>query len=62
MARMRKKGDLPQKICATCGRPFDWRKKWEKVWDEVRYCSDRCRSGARSPARPSTPQTAPPRK
>lgn len=45
MARMVKKGDLPQKICATCGKPFAWRKKWEKVWDEVRYCSDRCRSG-----------------
>jgi hypothetical protein len=38
------KADLPQKICATCGRPFYWRKKWERVWDEVRYCSDRCRA------------------
>jgi hypothetical protein len=37
------KSDLPQKPCATCGRPFTWRKKWAKVWDEVRYCSDRCR-------------------
>ncbi|WP_109664102.1 DUF2256 domain-containing protein [Roseicyclus mahoneyensis] len=44
MARMRKKSDLPQKTCVTCGRPFTWRKKWEKVWDEVRYCSDRCRN------------------
>ncbi|HBW00470.1 MAG TPA: DUF2256 domain-containing protein [Bacteroidetes bacterium] len=40
---MRKKRDLPSKVCATCGRPFTWRKKWEKVWDEVRYCSERCR-------------------
>ncbi len=40
---MRRKADLPTKICATCGRPFAWRKKWAKVWDEVRYCSDRCR-------------------
>jgi hypothetical protein len=40
---MRKKADLPTKICAACGRPFAWRKKWAKVWDEVRYCSDRCR-------------------
>lgn len=39
-----KKSDLPQKTCATCGRPFVWRKKWEKVWDEVRYCSDACRA------------------
>ncbi|WP_342351724.1 DUF2256 domain-containing protein [Jannaschia aquimarina] len=40
---MRRKGDLPRKTCATCGKPFVWRKKWEKVWDEVRYCSERCR-------------------
>ncbi|WP_109564508.1 DUF2256 domain-containing protein [Jannaschia seohaensis] len=40
---MRRKGDLPEKVCATCGRPFAWRKKWAKVWDEVRYCSDACR-------------------
>ncbi len=37
------KADLPQKTCATCGRPFTWRKKWEKVWQDVRYCSDACR-------------------
>lgn len=43
LAKTVKKRDLPQKVCATCGRPFTWRKKWEKVWDEVRYCSDRCR-------------------
>ena len=43
MARMRRKADLPTKDCATCGKPFAWRKKWEKVWDDVRYCSDRCR-------------------
>ncbi|NNC59324.1 MAG: DUF2256 domain-containing protein [Erythrobacter sp.] len=40
---MRKKGDLPQKICASCGLPFTWRKKWERDWDSVKYCSDRCR-------------------
>lgn len=44
MPRQIRKSDLPQKICATCGLPFTWRKKWAKVWDEVRYCSDRCRS------------------
>ncbi|WP_100342414.1 DUF2256 domain-containing protein [Mucilaginibacter auburnensis] len=38
-----KKQDLPQKICAVCGRPFSWRKKWEKVWDEVKYCSEKCK-------------------
>ena len=29
------KANLPQKICATCGKPFTWRKKWEKVWDQA---------------------------
>ncbi|MHA6325737.1 DUF2256 domain-containing protein [Roseivivax sp. CAU 1753] len=43
MARMRKKSDLPTKLCATCGKPFTWRHKWADVWDAVRYCSDRCR-------------------
>ncbi|MGX9353726.1 DUF2256 domain-containing protein [Roseobacteraceae bacterium S113] len=38
-----KKENLPQKTCASCGKPFTWRKKWAKVWDEVRYCSQRCR-------------------
>ncbi|MFN3275337.1 MAG: DUF2256 domain-containing protein [Paracoccus sp. (in: a-proteobacteria)] len=50
MAKMRRKSDLPQKICAVCGRPFAWRKKWASVWDEVRYCSDRCRGDARKGA------------
>lgn len=31
------------KICKTCGRAFEWRKKWEKDWDVVKYCSDACR-------------------
>ena len=31
------------KICQTCGRTFEWRKKWEKDWDVVKYCSDACR-------------------
>ena len=43
MGKMRRKADLPEKTCATCGRPFTWRKKWARVWDEVRYCSDACR-------------------
>jgi hypothetical protein len=37
------KANLPTKTCATCGKPFSWRKKWEKVWDDVKYCSDKCR-------------------
>lgn len=42
-----KKQHLPAKTCATCGRPFTWRKKWQRVWDEVKHCSDRCRADAR---------------
>jgi hypothetical protein len=30
------KSNLPSKVCETCGRPFEWRKKWEKVWDDVK--------------------------
>ena len=37
-----KKEHLPEKICATCGRPFAWRKKWERNWESVKYCSERC--------------------
>ncbi|PKB24859.1 hypothetical protein B0I00_0038 [Novosphingobium kunmingense] len=44
MGRMRRKVDLPTKICLACSRPFAWRKKWERDWDQVRYCSDRCRA------------------
>ncbi len=43
MPRARRKSDLPQKICVSCGRPFTWRRKWARVWEEVRYCSERCR-------------------
>ncbi len=32
-----------EKICESCGRSFEYRKKWEKVWDEVKYCSDLCK-------------------
>ncbi|RYY58457.1 MAG: DUF2256 domain-containing protein [Chitinophagaceae bacterium] len=39
-----KKENLPTKVCASCGRPFTWRKKWERNWDDVKYCSERCRN------------------
>ena len=39
--------DRPTKLCAACGRPFQWRKKWKVVWEEVRYCSERCRRQGR---------------
>ncbi|MFC0350936.1 DUF2256 domain-containing protein [Undibacterium danionis] len=46
--KMRKKSDLPSKLCEGCGLSFAWRKKWEKDWASVKYCSERCRR-----ARPS---------
>jgi len=42
------KAHLPQKICASCLRPFTWRKKWERTWNERETCSDRCLSAARA--------------
>jgi len=42
-AKRMKKGELPEKVCAACRRPFSWRRKWARDWDEVRYCSERCR-------------------
>jgi hypothetical protein len=52
---MRKKTDLPQKTCATCSRPFTWRRKWARDWEAVRYCSDRCRT-----SRPADRKAQPP--
>ncbi|MBK5945941.1 DUF2256 domain-containing protein [Rhodobacter veldkampii DSM 11550] len=45
MPKTRRPSDLPEKICATCGRPFRWRKKWARDWEAVRHCSDACRTG-----------------
>jgi hypothetical protein len=33
----------PPKVCATCSRLFEYRKKWARDWANVRYCSDKCR-------------------
>ena len=33
----------PSKVCASCGRSFEYRKKWTRNWDSVKYCSDACR-------------------
>ncbi|NVK39896.1 MAG: DUF2256 domain-containing protein [Oceanospirillaceae bacterium] len=38
-----RKPHLPVKLCASCGRPYAWRRKWRHCWSEVRYCSERCR-------------------
>ncbi|WP_083839034.1 DUF2256 domain-containing protein [Bradyrhizobium sp. STM 3809] len=58
MPKMRRKADLPTKICAACGRPFAWRRKWARDWDEVKFCSDRCRSERRRASPPQTPRPA----
>ena len=49
-----KKENLPEKVCAACGRAFTWRRKWAANWEAVRYCSDACRSGRRAAARTRT--------
>ncbi|MGI9202021.1 MAG: DUF2256 domain-containing protein [Woeseiaceae bacterium] len=41
---MHAKENLPTKVCATCSRPFQWRRKWKKDWASVKYCSKRCQA------------------
>lgn len=48
LPKMRKKAELPSKLCASCGKPFTWRKKWERDWEQVKVCSDRCRAALKS--------------
>ena len=31
------------KICRSCYRKIEYRKKWESCWDEIKYCSDECK-------------------
>ncbi|WP_092023101.1 DUF2256 domain-containing protein [Bradyrhizobium sp. OK095] len=51
MPKMRRKSDLPTKICAACKRPFVWRRKWARDWPSVKFCSERCRGDGRRAAR-----------
>jgi hypothetical protein len=51
MPRMRKKDELPSKLCVSCGKPFTWRKKWERDWDNLKTCSDRCRAALKTKAK-----------
>lgn len=46
------KGNLPTKICLTCGRPFEYRKKWRNCWDEVKYCGEKCQRNKPAPPKP----------
>jgi hypothetical protein len=50
MTKTLKKANLPEKICASCGRPFQWRKKWARDWEKVRYCSKRCQGVGVAPS------------
>jgi hypothetical protein len=50
--KRREKSQLPTKTCATCGRPFAWRRKWARDWENVLYCSDRCRTKKPGPRGP----------
>lgn len=31
------------KVCQSCGRRIEWRKKWERDWERVTFCSQGCR-------------------
>lgn len=44
----RNHNNVPVKVCATCERPFTWRKKWEKNWDDITTCSQRCKTERKS--------------
>ena len=54
MAKMVKKGDLPEKICETCQKPFAWRKKWARDWETIRFCSHKCKSQGKRDAKQET--------
>ena len=41
MPRGVKKENLPTKVCVTCNRSFNWRKKWETDWENITTCSNR---------------------
>jgi hypothetical protein len=34
---------MEEKVCASCGRRIEWRRKWADCWAEIRYCSSACR-------------------
>ena len=34
---------VKSKICESCGREIEYRKKWARSWEDVKYCSDECR-------------------
>ncbi len=36
-------GDRDERICASCGRAFAWRRSAARDWEQVRYCSKACR-------------------
>ncbi|MFC7737010.1 DUF2256 domain-containing protein [Roseomonas sp. GCM10028921] len=55
-----RKPNLPAKDCATCGRPFSWRRRWARDWDTVRHCSDACRTRRHAAAKKEEKTVSPP--
>jgi hypothetical protein len=33
-----------QKVCITCGLPFNWRLALDRDWRDLQHCSPRCRT------------------
>ena len=49
MSMQQSKAKPLSKVCATCGRRFEWRKAWARDWSDVKYCSQRCRRSKPGP-------------
>ncbi len=55
MAKMRRKAELPTRVCLACQRPFAWRRKWARDWERVLYCSEACKRGVGAPGSAGDP-------
>jgi hypothetical protein len=40
---------MESKVCVTCGRTIEYRKKWAQNWDDIKHCSERCRRNRNAP-------------
>lgn len=43
MVSTMKRAKPESKICESCGREIEYRKKWARDWENVKFCSDECR-------------------
>jgi hypothetical protein len=39
----RKMSTIAAKVCVTCGRTIEYRKKWARNWSEIKHCGEKCR-------------------